>query len=194
MIQSLRSNKSLLRRKGMYDKERRFLNTKKDALAFQQGKIEVEKVTEAQLIQIRKKITKQRQKELLLTAIIAVVLVAIVVFFGVKFANSEAKVKTDLKIEQETEAYNQYLYFIVDGDSWFEKRKWHNAMFQYRKALELYPNDYDAMFRLTMAISYKCEETGKDCELGSAYYKKLEAFNPTDPLLEPIALRLQRLL
>lgn len=55
MIQSLRYNRSLLRRKGMYPREKQFLNLKKESLRARNGTIESKKVSKEVLLRIRKK-------------------------------------------------------------------------------------------------------------------------------------------
>lgn len=191
MIQSLRYNRSLLRRKGLYPKEKLFLNTKKESLLASEGKIEVQKVSKEHLLRIRNKIAKQRKKSNLLLLVIAIFLISIVSFYGVKFSENQANDIDIFQIEQETKKNNQYLFYIIDGDAWFGKRKWHNAVFQYKKALELYPKDYDAMLRLTIAYSYQCEEKDKNCDLGKEYLDQLKYFKSAEPELVELTKRLQ---
>tara|TARA_R100000935_G_scaffold21876_1_gene40346 strand:+ start:19041 stop:19643 length:603 start_codon:yes stop_codon:yes gene_type:complete len=191
MIQSLRYNRSLLRRKGMYPREKQFLNLKKESLRARNGTIESKKVSKEVLLRIRKKMAKQRKKENLLLVCIALVLVSIVMFYGFKFVAHQSSTVDTFQLEKETEKNNQYLFYIVDGDAWFSKRKWHNAVFQYKKALALYPGDYDAMFRLTRAMSYHCQEKGKDCAAGKKYYDQLKGFNPNDSQLVGLKERFQ---
>ncbi|CAL2077389.1 hypothetical protein [Tenacibaculum sp. 190524A02b] len=42
----------------------------------------------------------------------------------------------------------KYSYFIQDGDEWLKKGHFKNAIFQYRKALEMFPNDSLAKSKL----------------------------------------------
>ena len=87
---------------------------------------------------------------------------------------------------QETKEDNKYLFFITDGDSWLSQRRWHNAIFQYKKALEIKPGNYDALYRLSMAYSFRCVATGVNCEEGKALVKRLQAYQPADPNIEDL--------
>lgn len=40
---------------------------------------------------------------------------------------------------------NKIDFFIADGDAYFNKQQWHNAAFQYRKALNILPDNYNLM-------------------------------------------------
>lgn len=72
---------------------------------------------------------------------------------------------------QEKDDFHTFL--ISDGDDYMENGKWHNAIFQYKKALELFPNNYDAKYRLGYAYTYRCRNEGKECIKGTEYLDKL---------------------
>ncbi len=90
---------------------------------------------------------------------------------------------TQSEIMEMTERDNKFLFFITDGDNWLKKEKWHNAIFQYKKALEIYPGDYEALYRLTLAYSYRCQNTAVDCDLGEKHLDELLNFQSGDSRL-----------
>jgi len=72
----------------------------------------------------------------------------------------------------------QYLEYLVSGDNWIEDDKWDAAIILYEKALKIYPESYDAKYRLVLAYSYKCERMKFDCHLGKTLTRKLLIANP----------------
>jgi hypothetical protein len=56
-----------------------------------------------------------------------------------------------------------YDYLISSGDEWLTNKEYHNAAFQYRLALDLFPKDSLATMRLISASDLNCEVNGKDC-------------------------------
>lgn len=66
-----------------------------------------------------------------------------------------------------------YLKLIEDGDKWLTKMKWHNAVFQYEKALEIFPKEYDINYRLTYALCLRCEADFTNCKEAKNKLEKL---------------------
>ena len=67
----------------------------------------------------------------------------------------------------------KYQYYVSDGDNMIAKGKWHNAIFQYSKALEIFPNEYDVQYRLALGYSYKCQHKNKGCERADSLVSRL---------------------
>lgn len=80
-----------------------------------------------------------------------------------------------------------YSFFVNDGDRWLEQEHYHNAIFQYKKALELFPSN-DAQFRLARAYSYHCQYNDRDCEAGLALIQQLEENFPLSTELENLKM------
>lgn len=66
---------------------------------------------------------------------------------------------------------------MVSGDNSIEDNKWDAAITLYKKALKIYPDSYDAKYRL--AYVYKCEKIKFDCDLGKTLVNQLIKDNPT---------------
>ena len=78
----------------------------------------------------------------------------------IKEVLQEQNDRKQLNIQKQEQAYLKHIAF---GDRWFSESNWHNAIFYYKKALELYPNDYDSSYRLLQAYGQNCEKELEDC-------------------------------
>ena len=74
-----------------------------------------------------------------------------------------------------------YLYFIQDAENWKKKRKWHNAIFQYRKALEIYPNHLETQIKLANVLLFQCESEGTECFESYNFVQTLTNQYPDNP-------------
>lgn len=81
----------------------------------------------------------------------------------------------------------EYLFFLNDGDKWLTKHHYHNAIFQYKKALELLPFEYAANYRLALAYTYRCQNKFTDCEEGKALVDKLKKQFPENGDIKELA-------
>ncbi len=179
MIKTLRNNRNLLRRKRMYDKERSFLSIKKEYLKAAEGKIDLKKASKEDLLNIRRKVLAARKRETLLTYSLLIIVICGMVYLVYQIPSwDKGPDQLEREIRLETEKSNRYIYLLTDGDQWLKKEKWHNAIFQYQKTLEIYPDNYDAVYRLTLAYIYCCLHENKDCELGKRSLKRLQNYFP----------------
>ena len=190
MITSLSNNKKLLRRNRLFRPENSFLNLKKEYLKAAEGKINIKKATKKELAEIRRKVLEQRRKEDYITAglfaaslmfigLLISIIIKDMIIFNNETQQIELKNRTD-----------QYLELIADGDQSLAKRKWYNAIYQYKKALEVFPKEYDINYRLASAYCYRCEIEFKDCTEAKEQLNKLLKEYPEKPDL----LRLREIL
>ncbi len=182
MITILRNNKLLLRKKSMFKKERSFLNTKEKFYTNAETKIFTKKATPHQLKEVRNKLNKHRKAEyrkLFLAFGIVTICMAVFVSWS---AYSESDILDYPYQNKEQRAglnpLDTYQFFIEDGDRWLKEEHWHNAIFQYQEALKLFPNEYDANYRLTLAYSYQCAAQKQHCEDGIKLMHQLSIQNP----------------
>jgi len=184
MMNSLRNNKSLLRKRSIFKKERTFLSTKKEYYKAAQGEFDLKKITKEELILLRAKIIKQRKIENRRSWAIVLVVMVPIVLLGIK-----ASYKTDKKniesIETAKDNYliehiNDYAYYIEEGDKWIEKKNWNNATYRYEQAVKLFPEDYEANYRLALSYSYSCTYQNKNCEKGRTLTHRLLKSHPEE--------------
>ncbi len=158
MIISLRNNRKLLRPK------RSFLNQRKEFLKVAKGEVNLRKASKEELQFFRRKIHEERKKQQNITIAIWTGIVLILLFITIKaFENWKHEVSVLEKKNIDVKMKN-YMALIEDGDAWLTKRKWHNAIFQYEKALEIFPKEYDINYRLAYALCLRCEADFKDCK------------------------------
>ena len=187
MITALRNNKKLLRKKSLFRPERTFLSLKKEYLKAANGEIEFKKATKEQLIAIRTKIKKRRKKETYTIVLIFFILFSSFCFliYSLIMDSIDTNEKTQkIELKKKTE---ESLNFIADGDNWLKNKNWQNAIFQYKKALEIFPTDYSINYRLAYAYSLRCENEYVDCQNAKNLIDKL--INQFPQKIELLALK-----
>ncbi len=167
MIISLRNNKKLLRPK------RSFLNQRKEFLKAAKGEVNLRKASKEELELFRKKIYEERKRQRKIDIAIWSGLGIILLFAGVFLAKTLTDQVADLEKKNFNTKADSYLELIEDGDQWLTKRKWHNAIFQYEKALEIFPKEYDINYRLTYALCLRCEADFINCKEAKSKLDKL---------------------
>ena len=163
MIDSLRNNKKLLRNKSRFTKERSFLNLKETDLKGASGKPRFKPYSKEAIKKIKAKFQRKRKQEKVLFAFLGLLFFLLFIFIGtflIKEVLQEQNDRKQLNIQKQEQAYLKHIAF---GDRWFSESNWHNAIFYYKKALELYPNDYDSSYRLLQAYGQNCEKELEDC-------------------------------
>jgi len=182
MITMLRNNRQLLRKKSIFKRDRTFLNTKKEYYKAAQGYIDLKKASKEELLVIRKKIIKQRRLENVIAWSIVLAIMIPIIGFGI-YASTKINHENKEKIEDIKETYledniNEFYYLIEEGDKWIEKKNWNNAIYRYTQAVELFPDDFEANYRLALAYSYDCRYNNKYCEDGAKLTDRLQEFYP----------------
>ena len=180
MLNSIRNNKNLLRKKNIFKRERTFLQIKKEYLKATKGEIELKKATKRELAIVRQRVINESRKETSISAAIAIVVLCFFSYLSVQLFKSPP-VDNSFDIQKEREKHQDFLFYISDGDKWFKKQKWHNAIFQYKKALELYPNDYGPSYRLALAYFYQCKSENEGCDECKILLIRLLKAKPNDP-------------
>ncbi len=184
MIVTLRNNRKLLPVKPSYFKNKSYTNIKNEYYKVAKESFDIKKATPEQLKLIREKIISNRKKETRRQAIFLSIAMPLacyglyLVFHNFSFGFPETKKITTEQIENNDQ--EKYLFLLEDGDNWLKKRNYYNAVFQYKKAVQLYPNDFDANYRLALGYSYRCQYNFEDCEIGKKLINKLEIQYPNN--------------
>jgi len=188
MINSLRNNRNLLRKKSIFKKERTFLSTKKEYYkAAQEGEVELKKATKEELILLREKIIKQRKIESIRSWVIVLIVMTPLILLGINASYNTSKEEIQ-HLETENENYliehiNDYTYYLEEGDKWIEKKNWNNATYRYEQAVKLFPDEYEANYRLALSYCYSCSYKNKNCEKGRTLTNQLLKSYPEDSKL-----------
>ena len=182
MRNSLNNNNKLLRKKRLFRKERSFFKLKREYLKAAGGELNFKTADKTQLIKIRKKILRQRRNENFLLITISLIVISIASYFISPKLYKQIDVNNNAKIKKDSIDHkrknDKYLFYISDGDNYLKKNQWHNAIFQYNKAAEIFPNDFDIKYRLGYAYTYRCQNEKKDCKKGAEYVKNLNVDFP----------------
>ena len=196
MIIKLRNNKKLLRRKGMFKKERSFLQSTKEDFATDTRGIPTEDISAESLNMIRNKIITSRKKRNLRLGIflgISFPLVLLICFyffqgfsFGFDTLENTGPEQLNIATEKAAVSEDKYLYYMKDGDAWLQKKSYYNAIFQYKKAVKLFPSEFAAHYRMVVAYSYQCQYEFKGCEEGMQIVERLEKDFPNSEEIQQV--------
>lgn len=185
MITILNNNKKLLRKKRYFKKERSFLNLKNEYYKAAGGEMNFKTASKQQLAEIRQRFIQRRQKEAYISITIIAFIMMLITYFTYTQINASNEVMTKVNAAQHQIKLDNYLFYINDGDDYLKKNQWHNAIFQYKKALEIFPNEYHIKYRLAYAYTYRCRNEQKDCDTGLAYINALmEVYPNNDDLIQ----------
>ena len=138
------------------------------------GEVNLRKASKEELELFRKNIYKERKRQRKRDIAIWSGIGVILLFATVLLTKTLTEEIRDSEKERLNTKMNNYLKLIEDGDEWLTQRRWHNAVFQYEKALEIFPKEYDINYRLTYALCLRCEADFTNCK---------EAKNKLDKLL-----------
>ena len=194
MIQSLRNNKNQLRSRSYFrSKEGRFDVDPNDPSASVYGELDCTPATEEQLAPIREKMQRQRRRSKVLLLSIAVVLLASVVV-GVVWMNAAFEIPPSERVDGMftvdndplLEANTKYQFYLNDGDAWLLKGHSDNAIFQYKKAHELFNYRTEPLHRLLRTYQHVCAGAGThyfDCQTAKLIQRELDARNVPDSVM-----------
>lgn len=178
MITSLSNNRKLLRSKKLFKKERSFLNLKKEYLKASEGEKNQKKSSKEELHRVRKKIIKERRRENVLLITVGIILLSAFTYFIIHIIEQEnIAIKKQQTLEFKKKE-KEFLSLIDDGDEWFEKGKWHNSIYYYKKAKDIFPKNYDVNYRLVRSYSFECENEFENCEKAKKLLDKLFQMYP----------------
>lgn len=173
MRNSLNINNKLLRKQRYFKKEKSYLKRKTDYIHASGGIENLKSATPEQLASIRKKVIRQHRLEIIPTFIIGTVLLIILGYFIFDYTTTTKQLDITKASNELNAKHEKYLWYISEADDYLEKGKWHNAIFQYERALDLFPQDYHGQYRLAYAQTYRCRNELKNCEEAALNVRKL---------------------
>lgn len=187
----LNSNSNMLRKTNLFKKDKSFLSSRKEYLKAAKGNVDFKSISKSELKALREKVIRNRKKESLRAWLLTIAIITPFIVIGFYFFNSsnqnedfEKDKSEQILVEQKlTEDLNEFNYLIEDGDNWILKRNWNNAIFRYKQAVKLFPNEFEGNYRLALTYSYTCQETNENCELGKKITNRLVKSFPNDSRL-----------
>lgn len=182
MQDALKANKALLGERIRYfDRGNQFSEIRKAYRKASKNASPEKRLSKEELAEIRKRVIRARRRDerIKLSVFVGVVLmVAVGVFVSRDILFPKPNAQTVVNTKKDQENRERFLYCINDGDKWLKKHGWHNAIFQYREALKLYPENLVAKHRLTIAYTYRCRAEGVDCDNAKESISELIRLQP----------------
>mmetsp|Transcript_15970 Transcript_15970/g.23527 ORF Transcript_15970/g.23527 Transcript_15970/m.23527 type:complete len:190 (-) Transcript_15970:631-1200(-) len=164
---SLNENRKLIKRRKLFDKERSFLNLKNKVFHKDSEGIALKSLSKKERRHYRAKTKRSYAKDIFYTRLI--VIIGITLFVIMSFSLYLNTSKRELVIEghqqtaRTTKRLKEYNYYINSGDAWYNQKKYYNAAFQYRLALEVFPKDSIALEKLIQAYDANCFYDQRNC-------------------------------
>ena len=166
MINTLRSNRELLKRPTRFNKRGKhfFDKDREDYLTGPKGKINIQPVSKEKLEEYKARNKKERVKEkkrLVILSIITFIILSIVsaqiIISSIKEHQKMITLKENQKKVLNNEIKKKYQFFLNDGDKWLNERNYYNAIFQYKLAIKTGFNDKEAQERLMYTYCLQCQ-------------------------------------
>jgi len=186
MIISYRNNMKMLRKLPIFKHKRTYLQSRKKYEGAAKG-LNLKTASKEELAAIRDRIVRQQRKQTVIATTILIIagimgLVLFVQFRETLRQDEEilANMPIPEKQEQEYKTKKKYLFYINDGDEWLQLNNWHNAIYQFKMAIELYPTDYQARYRLALAYTYRCQDEKENCKEAHELMANLMTEHPED--------------
>jgi len=149
-IQSLlNNNQNLLRKKRLFDRTKSISERKKELLNLNNGKLQFKKISDKELNVIKVTIqNRAKKRDLRNTVYFLIILIFIGSLITVNL-NKRLTLEKELKSKAENyflqkelqENLKKHNIYLEDAEDQFNKEHWKNAIYFYKKALTLNPND-----------------------------------------------------
>jgi len=191
----LHNNRLLLKRRSIFQKGHSFRGYRQEYLKAGSGKVDFRKATKEELLELRRKVIRERRIRAIRSWSIAILISIPIIFLGVElstyFSNravkevQESEYQDLLLINQRENELkernlNEYDFLLKDGDNWIQKGNLTNAIHQFEGAVNLFPSKYDANYKLASVYLLICESEKKGCEKGTEIVRKLLTLFPND--------------
>jgi hypothetical protein len=184
----MKNNRALLgKRKSMFTSKKEYIGhaNEKELEEF----IDYKSASPELLEEIRTKLKKEKKASLRLSIFLFLFLVIVALWFTFYLFGNDTKIEKSRQIVK-NEVFQDsiskiIIFYIEDGDEWLNQGKFENALFQYKKALELDSTNLSVEYRVCLAYSYLCRYDNLMCHEGDAHLKSvIEKFPNEDKLLE----------
>ncbi len=169
MIQSLRNNKELLGKKKYHKSKVKALQ------ASEKLKISYSKATSKELQLVREKIKKDQRLNRIKTILVLVLLSP---FIGFVFYNLWLAIKEEIP-KTKDQLIMEFYHNIKEGDTFFKKKQFDNAVIFYESAEEIFPNSSTIRIRMGMVSTMECLYENENCGHAAWVVRKFENIDST---------------
>jgi tetratricopeptide (TPR) repeat protein len=161
----IRNNKSMLRKKNFFNKDKYY--------KAENGKLESKEISTEDKEIIRKKVSSDRKKEnFKIFGVISLLIISI--FFFINHDEGISDKDDSVTIQSlEKNKFKKYKGYINLGDKMILKQNWKNAIKYYEQAYSIYTDKYSTNYKLTLAYSYNCKYNDLDCEKSELLLERL---------------------
>lgn len=188
MINIIKNNRAMLGEKKSFFKSKKDYYASNSVDENQDVFVDHLQATPALLEDIRAKLQRERKMMFRINLIIFIILLLLAVFSVTYFFGGQEEIEVKSKkmvIKVEDTRVKDFVFYIDDGDEWMEQGKFENGLFQYKKAAELAPSNYNVQYRISLAYAYLCRYDNIDCEKGKlAFEEAKKNFPDAEELLE----------
>ncbi len=169
------------KRKSMFSSKQEYISSlnEKETEEFVDHKTASPELLEA----IRNKLLKEKKASFRLSLILFLFMTTpvIVLIFHLfmqdkKMEENQQAVKNELP--QNSETKKKFLLLIKDGDEWMETGHFENALFRYKSASKLVPNQFDVEYRICLGYAYLCRYENINCQEGKTELEKAISYFP----------------
>ena len=171
MINRYRDNMKMLRKTSMFSKKKRMFDDFESAMPSSNQQLEYKTPTGAELAAFRQKLRREKKAGLIRSVFIwtfILVLISIPVYHILISVKNQIVLEDREAVRRHSEEYMKkkarYDHFIQEGDDWLYRKKWDNAIYQYKTAGDILPGDFEARFRLARACTFSCMADHYHCE------------------------------
>jgi hypothetical protein len=185
MINTLRSNSRLLRRKSTFTILREEIERIDNRNLLKGRPLTNHKPLTSELkaqlkASAKESLKKDRVSSIIGLAISLVVTVGIVYIFYPTKTNSSLVISKKEHIEY-LENKRKYEFYINDGYKWLNKQNYHNAIFQFELATKIDKHNFLARLGLTSALAGSCFVNSDKCDkANSEFLRFMKDYNEAD--------------
>tara|TARA_B100000780_G_scaffold264660_1_gene219488 strand:+ start:301 stop:927 length:627 start_codon:yes stop_codon:yes gene_type:complete len=177
MINRYRNNVNQLRKSGMFKRDKSYFKLKADYQYVLSKTVDYKSATKEQLAEIKAKVKRKRKQQLIKSTVIyalsAVLTFSILIYLIQPFERIPPELAHNHEIPESESLEKKFNFYVSDGDYWFAQNKWHNAAFQYSKALEIQPNNYGVQLKLANTLTFSCTNDSVQCDEARTLINKL---------------------
>lgn len=188
----LRNNKNLGRKNSLFKRRLSYTDIKAKLNKLAEGKV-LHEMSEVELQDLRKKLVNEKRKNLIILTTLALIFTVLISYSSHQFITSfESSKNIEKEKKEEKKLKEKFNFYITDGDEWLVKEHYKNAIFQYKLAVETYPLNFEARYRLALAYTYRCQFENLDCDEAKLQVFKLNAKFPDNTDLLVLNRQLNR--
>jgi tetratricopeptide (TPR) repeat protein len=171
----MKNNRALIgKRKSMFSSKKDYIVSprEKEAEEF----VDYKTASPELLEEIRQKFRKEKKATFRLSILLFIFILIPAIGLTYYLFGNDKSIENKQLIEK-SEAFQdsisrKFNFYIEDGDEWLNRGKFENALFQYKKALEIDSNNFSIHYRICLTYSYSCRYDNLLCQEGKVHLEE----------------------